>query len=370
MVTTLRVIVDAILDPASRGASRYAEELTRALIAHAPRGCAVEGIVSASPEHEYEELRSRLPGLAGLTKSSLARRELTAAWRHGITPGIGGGMIHSPALLAPLRRHDRRTSPGEQTVVTVHDGIALLDPALASRRATADLAMLKRAERHADAVVVPSNVLADVLAERTSLAGRLRVIPGGVSPTLLDVDDAAERRERLGLDEPYVFTLATLGPRKGLDRLLAAVPALETPLVIGGDPSWNGRTIDEALAEAGVDSDRVRVLGVLDDRDLAAAYAGAVAFAHPGRHEGFGLPVLEAFALATPVVISDDPALVEVADGAARIVGEKDDWADALRAVTEESDETERLVVAGGDRSRAFSWRDAAASTWQLHADL
>lgn len=371
MATTLRVIIDAILDPASRGASRYAEELTRALIENAPRGCVVDGVVSASPEPEYEELLRRLPGLRSLSKSSLARRELTAAWRHGITPAFGGGMIHSPSLLAPLRRHDRRETPGEQTVVTVHEAVALLDPARSSdRRRSGDLAMLRRAERYADAVVVPSDTLADVLAERTELAGRIRVIPGAVSSALRVPDDAVARRERLGLHEPYLFTLATLDPRKGLDRLLAVLPALDMPLVIGGDPSWGGRSLPEVAAEQGADPERIRVLGPLDDADLAAAYACAYAFAHPGRHEGFGLPVLEAFASRVPVVISDDPALVEVASDAARVVTDGDDWADALRAVGEERETTENLLVIGEDRARAFSWRDAAASTWQLHADL
>lgn len=373
MVTVLRVLVDAMVDPASRGAARYTEELTRALIATAPRGTVVEGLVSASPEPDYDSILERLPGLSALTKSSLARRELRAAWQHGITVFPGPGMIHAPTLLAPLHRSGSR-GPADQIVVTVHDVVALTDPdAKGERRTGWYLAMLKRAQRYADAIVAPSHAVAEVLAEQ-GFAGRIRIVPGAVSARLTAPDDEDERRARLGLPADYVFTLADLTPRKRLPDLLVAMRELGLPLVIGGDPERGGRSLDEAIAEAGLPADRVHVLGDLDDADLATVYRAARVFVHPGRGEGFGLPVLEAFSLGTPVVISDDPALVEVALDGARIAPTDSDVAESLRAaiaeVLEDSALAERLVVEGADRAGAFSWRDSAEKTWQLHADL
>ena len=114
-MSTLRVIVDDVLAPTPNGQSRYAEELTRALIATAPRGASVEGVVSASPEAEYEDLLDRLPGLA-LHKSSLARRELAAAWQHGFTrlPASCTLRASSPrcsSTTACTRAGTRRSSP-------------------------------------------------------------------------------------------------------------------------------------------------------------------------------------------------------------------------------------------------------------------
>src|SRR3982751_6463263 len=123
-MTTLRVIIDQIVAPVPGGIGRYAEELTRALIATAPRGSDVAGIVSASPEPDYQRISELLPGLRDLYKSPLARRELSAAWQHGFTRLPGAGMVHATSLLAPLHRHDRVANPGAQTVVTIHDAIA------------------------------------------------------------------------------------------------------------------------------------------------------------------------------------------------------------------------------------------------------
>ncbi|MCC6854895.1 MAG: glycosyltransferase family 1 protein, partial [Microbacteriaceae bacterium] len=106
-MTTLRVIVDEMLSGAPGGVSRYAEELTRALISTAPKGVAIEGLVSASTEPEYERITERLPGLATLYKSALQRRELSSAWQHGFTRLPGTGMVHAPSLFAPLAKHDR-----------------------------------------------------------------------------------------------------------------------------------------------------------------------------------------------------------------------------------------------------------------------
>lgn len=375
MVTTLRVIVDEILDPAQRGIARYAEELTRALIETAPPGCEVEGFVSASPETEYEELRRRLPGMARLVKSSLARRELTAAWQHGFT-ATPGGILHSPSLLAPLRRHNRSAPPYDQTVVTIHDALAWTHPdTLPGRRASSLRGLGRRAAKYADAVVVPSYAVADELAEHLELGDRIRVIPGAVALSLRLPERPDEVVARLGLPDRYVLTLATLNPRKRLQELLDAVAELGVPLVIAGNPSWSGRSMEDILAQRQDQAARVLVLGPLPDEELAAVYDRAAVFVHPSDREGFGLPVLEAFSFATPTVISDDPALMEVAADAALVVersggGYAERLRDAIRSVLDDAALAERLGVAGQDRSHAFTWRDAAEKVWQLHADL
>ncbi|WP_165066012.1 glycosyltransferase family 4 protein [Marisediminicola senii] len=380
MTTTLRVIVDEVIAPSSTGVGRYAEELARELIATAPFDCEVSGVVSASPEADYDRLRELLPGMSHLFKSALARRELYLAWQRGFTRLPGSGMVHAPSLLAPLARHDSVNSIGDQTAVTVHDVVAWTHPdSMTPRQVAWHKSTVKRAARYADAVVVPTYTVAAQLGELVDFGDRIRVIGGAASERLTVGDDVDARADALGLPERYVLTTATLEPRKQLRALLQSLATEQDaglPLVIIGAGDWRDQTVSAVAAEAGVAPERVIHLGTVSDDDLSVALDRAAVFAFPSLGEGFGLPVLEAFRFGTPVVHSQDPAVVEVAAGAG-ITVPSDDAAEypdrlaaAISSVVGDAAWAARLGVAGRDRSRAFSWRDSAQRVWQLHADL
>jgi glycosyltransferase involved in cell wall biosynthesis len=364
-VTTLRVIVDDIVSPRRGVEAGHALALTRALIASAPRGSFVEGIVSASPEDDYALLARELPGLGRLAKSVLARRELRAAWRGGVVgPGLGG-MIHSPGLLAPLLRHDRLQKPGEQVVVTIADTLAWTAPdRLPGGEASWSRAMAKRAERHADAVVVPSHAVAEGLSELLSLGERVRVIPP--APLLWPTrDDPAE----LDAASPYLVTVLRRGSGSSLALLLSAllVPELDglelhviaTP--DGPDPA----DLDELP--------RVRVWRNARPAEQRALLARASAYIDPAPVDGGSPWLLEALASGAPAIHLDVAPLVELAAGATVTVAADDDGTrlgEAVATVLADAVLTERMRVAGMDRARAFTWRDTAERVWQLHADL
>jgi glycosyltransferase involved in cell wall biosynthesis len=380
----MRVIVDEILSPVPNGISRYTEEITRALIDFAPAGCYVEGIVASSTEQQYAVLGERLPGLTGLFKSSLARRELVAAWQHGFTKLPGSGMIHATSLLAPLGRHDRVSPTGQATghqiAVTIHDVAAWTHPdSLPSRRVSWHKAMAKRAHKYADAVVVPTHAVADALAGILDFGDRVRVIGGAVSPRLVVPADADARAERLDLPPRYLLTMGGLESQRGIDHVLAALALPDTtdlPLLVVGPDESDGRSISAAAADAGLDEGRVTTLGYLDDGDLSVVLDRAVLLVFPNLDEGFGLPILEAFHFGTPVVHSDVPALVEVAADAgitvpiADLDGYPARLAEAMTRVAADDELAARLGTYGQDRAGLFSWRASAEKVWQLHADL
>lgn len=379
-MTTLNVIVDPIIAPVPGGIGRYTEELTRELIRVAPPGCDVAGIVSASSEAEYETLTTLLPGVARLHKSRLPRRELGLAWELGFARINGRGMVHSTSLLAPLSRHDRLNHEGDQVVVTIHDVVPWTNPeTLSPRRVSWHKAMTRRAHRFADAIVVPSHSVAGQLGEIMDFGDRIRVIGGAVSSKLEVPVDADDRAERLGLPRQYILSVGTLEPRKGLTALiqsLAEPGSVDLPLLIAGPDGWGGVDVAAIAAEAGLPEGRVRTLGFLADADLAVVLDRAAVFVFPSIAEGFGLPVIEAFHFGTPVVHSDEPAVLEIAAGAGVSV-ERDDaegyperLAEAIARVVNDRALAERLHVTGLDRSRTFSWRDSAEKVWQLHADL
>ena len=379
-MTTLRVIVDQIVAPIPGGIGRYTEELTRELIRTAPKGCHVSGIVSSSPESDYELIEMVLPGLDGLFKSALARRELELAWQHGFTRLPGSGMVHATGLFAPLFKHDRVNNVGEQIAVTIHDVIPWTNPAaLSARRLSWYRAMVKRAHKYADAVVVPTHTVASQLAEIYDFGDRVRVIGGAVSSKLTLPVDPDARAERLELPERYIFSVGTLQAHKGIAQLIQAMARPELTgytLLIAGPEGSQGLDVVGIAAEAGLTEERVRALGYLADADLAVALDRAAVFVFPSLAEGFGLPVIEAFHFGTPVVHSDDPAVLEVSAGAGLAVAREpaDTYAarlaDTVGSILADAALAQRMGFAGRDRARSFSWTDSAEKVWQLHADL
>ena len=379
-MTTLNVIVDPMATVRSHGVGRYTEELTRELIQVAPTGCDVTAIVSKISTEQEKKLHMLLPGIAGIHQSKLSRPVLEAAWRLGVGGVKGKGMVHSTSLLAPLSKHDRLNNESDQIVVTIHNAVAWTRPETLPRHLGSwQKAMTKRAYRFADSVVVPSHAVAAQLGERFNFGDRLRVIGGAVSSKLQVPVDADVRAARFNLPERYILSVGSLKPRKGLRELVSSLAhpdAVDLPLIIVGPDSWDGVSVASIAAEAGLSEGRVRTLGFLADADLAVVLDRATVFVFPSLAEGFGLPVIEAFHLGTPVVHSDDPAVLEVAADAGITVARADTdgypgrLAAAIAGVVNDSALAERLRFTGLDRAGAFSWRDSAQKVWQLHADL
>jgi glycosyltransferase involved in cell wall biosynthesis len=377
-MTTLNVVLDEMISPTETGVSRSSRELTRALITHAPNACFVEGIISSSTEREYRLVEETLPGLQGLFKSALTRRDLTAAWQHGFTP-VPSGMIHAPSLFAPLRNHDRVNTRGSQIVATIHDVSAWTHPEVLSPRTVSwTKAMAQRALKYADAIVVPTHAIAAELATVLDFGDRVRVIGGAVSPSLELPADADRVAEKLGLPESYLLAMGRLGAGNGIEQLLEALAlpeAGELPLlVVDGDEASDA--LQAAARAAGLGAGRVTAVGRVSDAELSVLFDRATAFVYPNLTNGFGMPMLEAFRFGTPVIHSGTPSLLEIASDAGLAVSTDDLTmfprllADAIADVAADGELRRRLSIVGSDRAKLFSWRGSAEAVWQLHADL
>ncbi|MFE5409129.1 glycosyltransferase [Microbacterium sp. NPDC056569] len=375
MVATLRVVLDQLVAPSEPELAEASRELARALVLGAPPGCEVEAI---APAGGPEDALAGVPGLAGVRRTALPRRELSAALQLGVGTGIGGGMIHSPSLFAPLVRHDR-VHDHDQTVITVWDLRPWESPAELPRAVVAwQKAMLKRAVKHADAVVVPTHSLAARLVEIAPLGDRIRVI-AGASPLGFSVPtDEVGRRRELGVPEGYVLLAGGPLGSEGLDAGLAAVAAsgVELPVVVIDVEEGHEPAVADLASAAGLPERALHVRGVLEAADRAAVFGAAVAFVAPSRRAAFPWRVVDALTLGVPVVAASSAVHDEVvfdggvlvpASGAAEL---SEGLGAALASGVGSTAAAERLGVLAGDRGRAFSWREAADKVWMLHAEL
>lgn len=373
MVATLRVVLDQLVAPTDPDLASASRELTRALLEATPSGCEVAGIVPSSPQKERDAVTADLPGLTELRALGLARRSLGAAWQRGVASGAGGGMIHSPSLFAPLVKHDR-IHDHDQTVVTVWDLRPWEAPSELSRTTTAwHRAMLKRAIKYADAVVVPTHAMAERLAELAPrLSDRIRVIAGASPSGFAVPTDQVGRRRTLDLPEDYILLAGGTAPSDALAAGFAAVAATgeDVPLVVIDAGEGEEPAIAELAAAAGVAESRVHVRGSLAPADRGAVFGAAAALVAPSERAAFPWRVVEALRLGVPVVAADSPVHRGVIVDGGILAAGTDALAHGLSEVLGSTASAKRYSVLAADRGRVFSWREAGERVWQLHADL
>jgi glycosyltransferase involved in cell wall biosynthesis len=249
-------------------------------------------------------------------------------------------VLHCTTFRAPLRA-------SVPTVVTVHDLAVLRYPELFTTwtRAYART-FLRPVLRAATRILAVSEFTKREVSELV-----------GVPPERIDVAYNAAatdvfRPEGARAEGDYVLAVGTLEPRKNLPRLIEATRILGLELRIAGSRGWG--TVDVGAAH-------VRWLGRPDDEELAVLLRGARCLAYPSLYEGFGIPVLEAMLCGTPVVTTAGSAMEEVAGGAAELVDPLDPAAIAA-GIESALARRDRLIAAGLERARGFSWPETAAS--------
>jgi alpha-1,3-rhamnosyl/mannosyltransferase len=181
-------------------------------------------------------------------------------------------------------------------------------------------------------------------------AQRIAVTPDGVDPAFSPGD--APR-------DSYLLLVGSVQARKNPLAAADAAEELGMRLVVAGPGKDAG--LVRALEQRGAD-----VRGYVDRDELVELYRGAAALVMPSRYEGFGLPVVEAMATATPVVAAPDEALREVADDAAVFVEPGDLAAGVRRALAER----DTLVAAGLRRAAAFTWDETARRTLAVYREV
>lgn len=267
---------------------------------------------------------------------------------------------------------------GVPVVATLMDAIPLSHPQWVTLQGRGMKNWLwRRAARRVQRVITISEHSRREIVEHFGIdEGRVSVVPLGVDRRHFDPVEPVTREATLakfGLRAPFFLFVGTLQPRKNLSRLIAAHDALPAdlrhaaPLVIAGREGWGCDGLMARLRSA--QSGPLRWLRYVRDDEARAMMQSATALVFPSLYEGFGLPVLEAFAAGLPVITARTTALPEVAGDAAFTIDplEVDQIAAAMRAMLEDGALRQMHRERGLQRARAFTWDRTAAMTTQVY---
>lgn len=170
-------------------------------------------------------------------------------------------------------------------------------------------------------------------------------------------------RQKEGLTRPFVLHVGTLQPRKNITTLIDAFARLKDDsfdLVLVGGKGWLFNEIFAKVDALGI-RNRVHFTGFVPSEALPYFYNAASLFVMPSVYEGFGIPVADAMACGTPVVVANASSLPEVA-GEAGLLFEPSDssaLAECMSSVLYNPAQAAIMRGAGLTQSEKFSWIQA-----------
>lgn len=230
---------------------------------------------------------------------------------------------------------------------------------------------------HATKVITFSEFSRSTMVERYGIPPeKIHVIPHGVGDEfLLPPDDVALKdvKAKYALPHDYAFYPANTWPHKNHTTLLKALDllqkkhGLQLPCIFTGVERGGHQGFLKAVEELDL-TRQVRLLGYVEKRDMPLLYRGARLLIFPSLFEGFGLPLLEAMASECPVVCSNAASIPEVVGDAALLLDPRDPEviADAIHQALTDEDLRHRLIRAGRERCRHFSWERTARETLKV----
>ena len=194
----------------------------------------------------------------------------------------------------------------------------------------------------------------------------------GVNPEKIDVIYHATGMKpfdgcpRLKLPKYYILYVGDRAPYKNFQRFMEAFARLrrdfpDLHVVCTGKPLHKSERVPLDYLDIWKYFLQIKA----SDRDLAELYARAQCFVYPSLYEGFGIPILEAWACHCPVALSRASCFPEIAAEAGCYFNPMsvDSMVEAIASLLRSEDERRRLVAAGDARLKLFSWEKAARAT-------
>lgn len=267
--------------------------------------------------------------------------------------------------------------PGAKNIYTLHDLVPLRLPFTTGDIKRRYLRLMRRIVKDADHIVTVSET------SRRDIINLLGCPERRITNTYQSVEipkkfaekpDDVVRREiegAFGLPyKGYFLFFGAIEPKKNVGRLVEAYLAsqISSPLVIVGGAAWKSdvefkfinpltNSYLEQIDNLTYQRDRIRRFDYAPFSLLVSLIRGAKGVVFPSLYEGFGLPVLEAMLLGTPVITSKEGSTPEVAGDAALLINPYDarDIADAIRAVDSDPELRASLSAKGKVQAAKYS---------------
>ncbi|MEP0917668.1 glycosyltransferase family 4 protein [Leptolyngbya sp. DQ-M1] len=261
--------------------------------------------------------------------------------------------------------------PGRRKMTTIYDVSFVRYPEYSNSTVRAYTDRLKKCLEWTDLVLTISH------SSKQDIVEYLGVDPSRIWVTHLASRYSPVENPKLELSKPYILFVSTIEPRKNIKALISAFEYLKKnyqidhELLLIGQKGWLYEPIFQQIEQSFYRSS-IRHLSYLTDAQVAQFYQNADVFVYPSHYEGFGMPVLEAMTLGTPVVTSNTSSLPEIAGDAAILVEPTDiqQIGEAIFKVIHDRPFRDRLIQKGKEQAKLYSWEKTAKATLEAYRSI
>lgn len=287
-------------------------------------------------------------------------------------------LVHFPHFNVPIFYK-------EKFVVTIHDLIhqhfamkraTTLDPLTYRIKQFGYRKVFDHAVKVSKKIIVPSEFVKLQLKDEWGInQEKIVVTHEGVDEKIIAIKNKQKKNlqlkilEKIGVKKPYIFYVGNAHPHKNIESLIRAFRRVRQKhqnlnLVMAGGDHYFWKRIKDHYNDP-----EIIYPGFVTDESLVTLFSQAEMFVMPSFEEGFGIPVLESFAIRCPVICSDIGALKEVGGDSAHYFNPKnvEDIAAKISEVLENEKLKKRLVEKGEERVKDFSWKKLAQKTLRIY---
>lgn len=320
----------------------------------------------------------------------------------GIIKKINADLVHFPHFNVPLFFKGK-------FIVTIHDLIhqhfamkraTTLDPITYKIKQLGYHKVFSHAVKKSQKIIVPSDFIKSQLHKEWSIeSSKIDVTHEGVDEKIFEIKNKQSKNlqlkilEKIKVQKPYIFYIGNAHPHKNIEGLIKAFRSIKSTTGTKGIKGVSGKAFDTFgtsdtfgtlnLVLAGGDhyfwkkikseytDPSIIYPGYVTDESLVTLFSQAEAFVMPSFEEGFGIPVLESFAMNCPVICSDIGALKEVGGEGARYFNPKnsDDMAEKIMEVLNNQKLKTKLIENGQKKLNDFSWKKLAEETLKIYQE-